>query len=683
MLSSRARVAALAFVIVVYLHNTLPYLTMMPRVNVDEPWLMERAYQVMQTGVPRQPMYGLNRAYLLQAGYPYLLAMWMSAFGVGLRQARLLGVVLGLGIVLVTAALGRRLLGSAVGVFAALFLAADSNFLGGARNARTDLPAVFFAVCAFACYAIGRDRPRRTWWIASGAFTGLAMLCHGNALWVAVILALWVAADCGRRLLVDARTWWIAGGAAALLAPYVAVLALNWKEVQSQVNAFVVDRVPFYSPSLVLREIGLEVARYRTWYFGLVTNTVPNPLLWTFQAATVLGVGALTWRLAARRGKRGSARAGGEMLVLALVAGTAFIFAAFINNKVPAYMPHLLVGFSLLAGVAVVDLTKMLVRRDVVQTSLIVLFLVGYGAAATAYYEKWYSTTRKSELVPYEQTEATLRALVPPVPKYVFGSPHFWAPFHADAGTTFLSYGMGAQSAGADRPAYLLVDELQWLPDSTAAGHESLGGTWVEFIARHCALDSVALGTAYGTIGAFRCERDDRLEKPELRTPEHLLRIIGGTSVYRIGERLQDLTAADLVKWPRYDDPRRRAADRPDVSVVGDRLRIAGTGWPGIVMDYPAIVGEAYLIRVVAHDARDGDLLYLGTWKQPQVLSLAGAASAGMPTPLAHEAWFPGDRAFVATAPRVRIAIYSEAPRTDFAVSSVQIFHLRRDRTTS
>jgi hypothetical protein len=65
------------------------------------------------------------------------------------------------------------------------------------------------------------------------------------------------------------------------------------------------------------------------------------------------------------------------------------------------------------------------------------------------------------------------------------------------------------------------------------------------------------------------------------------------------------------------------------------------------------------------------------------VLSLAGAASAGMPTPLAHEAWFPGDRAFVATAPRVRIAIYSEAPRTDFAVSSVQIFHLRRDRTTS
>ena len=48
----------------VYAHNALPYLTMLPRVNVDEPWLMERAYQVMTTGVPSQPMLGLKTAYL-------------------------------------------------------------------------------------------------------------------------------------------------------------------------------------------------------------------------------------------------------------------------------------------------------------------------------------------------------------------------------------------------------------------------------------------------------------------------------------------------------------------------------------------------------------------------------------------------------------------------------------------
>ena len=53
---------ALIAVALVYLHNTLPHLTMLPRVNVDEPWLMERAYQVMRTGVPSQPMLGLHTA---------------------------------------------------------------------------------------------------------------------------------------------------------------------------------------------------------------------------------------------------------------------------------------------------------------------------------------------------------------------------------------------------------------------------------------------------------------------------------------------------------------------------------------------------------------------------------------------------------------------------------------------
>src|SRR5258708_10125516 len=97
--SARWRLPLGIFVAAVYLHNTLPYLTMMPRVNVDEPWLMERAYQVMETGIPSQPMLGLRHAYLLQVGYGYLLASWMALSGVVLFQARVLGVLLGLGIV--------------------------------------------------------------------------------------------------------------------------------------------------------------------------------------------------------------------------------------------------------------------------------------------------------------------------------------------------------------------------------------------------------------------------------------------------------------------------------------------------------------------------------------------------------------------------------------------------------
>src|SRR5438105_133682 len=134
---SRGWMAGFVIVVLVYLHNTLPSLTMMPRVNVDEPWLMERGYQVMQTGVPSQPMLGLHHTYLLQVGYGYLLALWMSVVGVGLLQARLLGVLLGLAIVVMVALIGLRTTDGLTGLWAALFLALDSNFLGGVRNART------------------------------------------------------------------------------------------------------------------------------------------------------------------------------------------------------------------------------------------------------------------------------------------------------------------------------------------------------------------------------------------------------------------------------------------------------------------------------------------------------------------------------------------------------------------
>src|SRR5262245_42486549 len=127
-LSRRAWVACLLILAGAYAHHTLPYLTMMPRVNVDEPWVMERAYQVMLTGHPNQPMLGLDRAYLLQPGYSYLLAPWIAAFGLGMFQARLFGVLLGAGIVAATAGIGQRLAGRAAGLFAAAYLLSDSNF---------------------------------------------------------------------------------------------------------------------------------------------------------------------------------------------------------------------------------------------------------------------------------------------------------------------------------------------------------------------------------------------------------------------------------------------------------------------------------------------------------------------------------------------------------------------------
>jgi 4-amino-4-deoxy-L-arabinose transferase-like glycosyltransferase len=667
----------LAIVMLVYLHDAFPYLTTMPRVNVDEPWLIERAYQVLRTGVPSQPMLGLRTAYFLQIGYGYLLAPWFAVAGVGLFQARLFAVLLGAGIVLMAAWIGRRLVDTATGLWAALLLSTDSNFLGGVRNARTDIPSVFFVTAALATYTAGRRQSRASWFAASGACAGLAMLCHGNAFWVLPILLAWCLIDYGRRAPTVRFGYAFLGGLLLTFGPYLAVVALRWADVQQQIANFAGDRVPGWRPSFVLHQMALEMDRYRTWYFGLVTNTVPNPLLLAFRVATVVGVAALIVRLL-RPPSDGDWRAAAR--VLTLTAGAAFIFAAFINNKVPVYLPHLLLGFALAAGVAAGEVA----RWGRHWAAAVLAGFVLYSAAGVAYYEKWYSTARKSELVSYEKTTAMLRELVPAGPRYIYGSPQFWTPFHDEAATSFFSYAaaqpiehdasVALEGAAGDRALYLVVDEFQWLPELTTAVSQQTTGwqsDWIRFIERRCALEAEALGTAHGTVALYRCA----LSGPAPHR-DGAVRIVGDAVEYAVGDRIVNQSASDLSRWTKNEDPRRTASQTPDVHLEDDTLRIAGSGYPGIVKMLPTEPGGAYLVRARTAGTQPGDLLYLGTWQQPQVRSLAGASSAGIPAALVPQPWFPHDRAFVATASAVRVLIYSEAPQTRFAVSSLDVYRL-------
>jgi len=677
-MTRRAWHLGLLLVALVYLHNALPYLTTLPRVNVDEPWLMERGYQIMRTGVPSQPMLRLDTAYLLQVGYGYLLAGWMSMFGVGLFQARLLSVCLGLGIIAMVAAIGRRSVDETTGLAAALFLAVDSNFLGGVRDARTDIPSLFFVACTFAAYVRGRRRSNVVWFVAAGASLGLAMLCHGNAFWAGLILLAWYLLDYGWRALRLSFGYGVIAGWLVTFGPYLAMVIARWHDVQVQIGNFAADRVPGWRPSFLLQQVLREPERYRGWSFGLVTAVVPEPLLRAFQIAIVIGLVVLTTRWVRRSDSPTDPNGSARLLILAI--GGALIFAALINNKVLVYLPHIMIGFALAAGVSVSAAVWWLSDRR--RGLLTLTFIVAYGGSAIAYYERWYARERKGELLPYEQTEATLRAIVPDGPKYLFASPQFWTPFHAQPGVVFYSFAAAnprvdggsvtLDGTATDRPIVLVVDEYQWLPELVGASSSSSEWqrTWVDFIEKHCALGAVALGTAHGTLAAYECQLS---AKPSIASP----RLVGGATAYAVSAPALQQDAADLSRWARYDDPRRTASERSDVRLTPSGLSISGTGWPGIVATFAASPGNAYLVRSAVQGTRDGDLLYLGTWQQPQVESLGGAASSGIPASLHLPAWFPSDRAFRATSAAVRLLVYSEAPKTDFVISSLAVYDLR------
>jgi hypothetical protein len=438
--------------------------------------------------------------------------------------------------------------------------------------------------------------------------------------------------------------------------PYLAVVLTRWRDVQLQVGNFAGDRVPAWQPSIIWHEMTLEIGRYRGWYFGLVTSAVPNPLLWMFQAATVAGVLLLVVRLLVGQ-SRSHADPKGPARLLILAAGSAFIFAAFINNKVPVYIAPAAQVFA--RG----WLCRQRNRRGAAGRDVLVPVFLSVFALAGCRVREVVFERAQSELVPYEDTVATLRALVPPGAS-VYGSPQFWTPFHAEPETVFYSFaeaephddGDTVTLRGADsaRAVVLLVDEVQWLPELAAGISQPTVAwqkNWIAFIRKRCVLDRVAFGTAHGTLAAYRCvfHGDPPADTPKL--------IAGSTELQASGVVLSQ-SAADLARWTRYDDPRRTALSQPRVDLIDQGLRISGTGWPGIIKMFTATPGDAYLVRTDTSMTRDGDLLYLGTWQEPQVQSLAGASSAGIPAPLIAEPWFPRDRAFVATAPQVRVVIY-------------------------
>lgn len=668
------RVLAIAYAVIalVYLHNALPYLTTLPRVNVDEPWLMERAYQVLKTGAPRQPMYGLHHAYLLQPGYSYVLAGWMGLFGIGIWQARLLSVLLGAGILAAAGATATRLGGYGAGLLAAVFLAADSSFLGGARDARTDIPSLFFAALAIGFFMRGRDR-RWPWFVASGAATGAAMLCHGNAYWVAFTLLLCYLVDHWRRPFAI-NGWAYLLGFATTFGPYVAVLLTHAAEFRKQLANFAGDRVPGLSPTFVWQQIAREPERYSGWYFGLVTSLVPNPLLRLFQAAVIIALVVLVVALA-RRGDAAARRP--RWMAFWLLAAPAVVFAGFINNKAVVYVPHLLLGFAVAAGVGLQIVADATLRRRAF--TVVAAAVVIYGVAAVAYYQKWYRSALRSELVPYEMTAATLRTLVPAGAKLLIASPHFWIPFATDPSVSFVSY-TGTQpdalhlpGATDDRPTFLVVDETQWLADVKPTATETTGpwrNRWIDYISARCGLQAVAIGTAYGNMALYRCED----KTPPVVTE---IRLVGGTAtVTPTSDRMVN-GPAELAGWSTYVDPRPRSSPtEPAVHRQHAGVRLSGGNWPGIERYVDVVAGERYLVTYDVEHARDRDLLYIGRWERPEVLSLSGASAAGIMVPLAMPEWFPSMRGFIATAPRVRLLVYSEAPETDLLLRALTLTRL-------
>jgi 4-amino-4-deoxy-L-arabinose transferase-like glycosyltransferase len=154
----------------------------MALLNQDEGMHAATSREMVQTGDWLTPRFNGENFYDKPALFNWFVAVCLVVLGYTEFAARLPAAVLGLGTVLVTFALGRRMFGGAVGLLAGAILATSLEFIVLSRVVVHDISLAFaqaLTLAAFYCALTTEGPSRRRWLLLFYAAAGLAVLAKG------------------------------------------------------------------------------------------------------------------------------------------------------------------------------------------------------------------------------------------------------------------------------------------------------------------------------------------------------------------------------------------------------------------------------------------------------------------------------------------------------------------------
>ena len=279
----------------------------------------------------------------LQPTTPYFnkppLVFWIHGLalhlgGVNLVAARLPSILAAALCVLLTAHLGRRLMGRATGLAAGLILALTYEFFRRTREISLDLWQLLFMLAAVAMVVEGVRRRGPGWVVAAGFPLGLALLCKPlMALLALPLLALWLTMA-GRKQQAAALPGTVLL-ALAVAIPWHAAMAV-------QHGAAFTAR--YFGAEVAARTLGRVNAEPCWYYLAEIGRTY-----WPW----MLGLGAAGF-VALRRSQSRCHRLG--VLWAALWAAGWFIALSLFPDKRPRYELPMYPALALLAAHGLVRL---------------------------------------------------------------------------------------------------------------------------------------------------------------------------------------------------------------------------------------------------------------------------------------------------------------------------------------
>jgi len=309
--------------------------------DIDEGMHAATSKDMVLTGDWLTPQYNGEKFYDKPPLHNWLVAISFMIFGFTEFAARLPAALLGLGCVMVTYLMGRRIFGSTAAFLSAAVLATSAEYLVLSRVVVHDISLAFFITLALALFFMGynNEKHRRRLFLLGYAAMGFSVLAKGpvGVLLPVTIIGLFLIFKKQLNFLKQMQVGWGVLIFLAVSAPWYILISLNDPEY---LNYFFIKQ------------------NFGNFFSKEVRH--PEPI---YYYIPVLMGGMFPWStflpLALFRGFRARETTSTDGTLFALIwFAVIFIFFSIANSKLGTYILPLFPAAALLVGALLHDLLK-------------------------------------------------------------------------------------------------------------------------------------------------------------------------------------------------------------------------------------------------------------------------------------------------------------------------------------
>ncbi len=310
-----------------------------PLGDIDEAMHASTSKDMVLSGDWVTPRYNGENFYDKPPLYNWLVAISFLVFGFTEFAARLPAALLGLGGVMITYWLGRRMFGPVTAFLSALVLATSAEYLVLSRVVVHDISLVFFDTLALTLFYVGYtdERHRKPAFLSGYAALGFAVLAKGPVGLALPVMIIGLFLLCKKQL------------------RFISEMQIGWGLL-----IFIAVASPWY----IL--VGLRNPDYTEYFFlkqnigSFLSQQSRHPKPFYYYIPVLMG-GLFPWSLffplAFFRALRDRGASHGDGVIFALIwFGVVFIFFSMASSKLGTYILPLFPAASLLVGVLWYDL---------------------------------------------------------------------------------------------------------------------------------------------------------------------------------------------------------------------------------------------------------------------------------------------------------------------------------------